>query len=518
MIKRSKKALSIFIIIGILLILAAILFATSRYKSIHFGDARIDEIIFYYTNGLADGRTDTLWQAAQDSLLFLSITLFLISLPVFDLFRNRIKINLNLSFIGRRKKLRQINPSKISVKYKLLYAIVIFLISVWTLASSFGIPGYIKSLGELSTVFEENYVKPASVDLKFPEKKRNLIYIYMESMENTVASRQNGGQSDKSIIPELEQIALNNTSFSHTKSGLGGALPADGTTWTVGGMTAQSAGIPLKPFLGKDRNDMGYFDQFLPGAYTLGEVLEKAGYNQTFVMGSDAKFGGRDKLLTQHGNYQILDYVQAQQSGKLAPDYKVWWGYEDKKMFAYAKEEATRLSKEDAPFNLQLLTVDTHFTDGWLDETCPKPHQNQYDNVHACSSSQVAEFVNWVQKQPFAKDTTIILTGDHLGMQTSYYDQKVTDPRYKRTIYNAFINPVIKPVKSNERLFSSFDMYPTTLAAIGVGIPGEKMGLGVNLFSDQPTLVEQFGSIEALNDELRKRSDFYQYHLLIKND
>ena len=33
-------------------------------------------------------------------------------------------------------------------------------------------------------------------------------------------------------------------------------------------------------------------------------------------MGSEASFGGRDKLLTQHGNFNIEDYNYAKKHGK----------------------------------------------------------------------------------------------------------------------------------------------------------------------------------------------------------
>lgn len=109
-------------------------------------------------------------------------------------------------------------------------------------------------------------------------------------MENTLASKANGGSSETSVIPELEELALKNTSFSNKASGVGGALPATNTGWTVAGMAAQSAGVPLKENLvgGRDHNALGEFKKFLPGAYSLGEILEKQGYNQTFVMGSEA--------------------------------------------------------------------------------------------------------------------------------------------------------------------------------------------------------------------------------------
>jgi phosphoglycerol transferase len=57
------------------------------------------------------------------------------------------------------------------------------------------------------------------------------------------------------------------------------------------------------------------------------------------------------------------------------------------------------------------------------------------------------------------------------------------------------------------------DMFPTTLAAMGCSIEGERLGLGTNLFSDLPTLSEEMG-VETLNRELSKRSDYYNNELI----
>ena len=41
------------------------------------------------------------------------------------------------------------------------------------------------------------------MELTFPDKKRNLIYIFLESMENTYSSKENGGNYKEDLIPEL---------------------------------------------------------------------------------------------------------------------------------------------------------------------------------------------------------------------------------------------------------------------------------------------------------------------------
>lgn len=136
--------------------------------------------------------------------------------------------------------------------------------------------------------------------------------------------------------------------------------------------------------------------------------------------------------------------------------------------------------------------------------------------MHACSSRRIANFITWLRQQPFAATTTIVITGDHLGMQTSYYSGKIADPGYQRTIYNAFINPAATPMRRAGRQFTSFDIYPTTLAAMGVKIDGERLGLGMNLFSGKATLAEELGGIDALNAELTKRSGYYEQRIMVQ--
>ena len=95
-------------------------------------------------------------------------------------------------------------------------------------------------------------------------------------------------------------------------------------------------------------------------------------------------------------------------------------------------------------------------------------------------------------------------------MQNDFYEE---NNEYQRTLYNTIINSPINPEKEKNRLYSSFDMFPTTLAALGVKIEGDKLGLGVNLFSNKETLIEKYG-YEYLNEEISKKSFYYDNVLL----
>ena len=121
-----------------------------------------------------------------------------------------------------------------------------------------------------------------------------------------------------------------------------------------------------------------------------------------------------------------------------------------------------------------------------------------------CSSRMVSSFVEWVQQQDFYENTTIIIAGDHPTMDKNFCED--VPETYQRKTYFCIINPA-ESVKAGtkERDYSTFDIYPTTLAALGVSIEGERLGLGTNLYSGQKTLLEQYGK-DKMSLELEKRS------------
>lgn len=373
---------------------------------------------------------------------------------------------------------------------------------------------YLVSQKKESHFIEQNYVDPRTTKITFPEQKRNLIYIYLESMESTYASKEDGGGMDFNCIPELTTLAEENTNFSNSDK-LGGGYPAYGGTWTMAGIFSQTSGIPIKNSEQTDDVNATLAEQssFSSQARNLEGILADEGYNQCFMIGSDATFGGRRAYFESHGKgkTEICDYNTAKENGQIPEDYYVWWGYEDQKLFANAQEKLTELSSKDEPFNFTMLTVDTHFEDGYVCEQCQNEFEdNQYANVMACSSRQVDAFVKWIQQQPFYENTTIVIIGDHLTMDSDFCNDVSDD--YERSVYNVFINLPegldTSFEKTHNREFATLDMFPTTLAAMGVKIEGDRLALGVNLFSDEQTLTEQYGR-KGLDKELMKKSKFY---------
>ncbi len=368
-----------------------------------------------------------------------------------------------------------------------------------------------------STFIEDNFADPETVKITFPEKKRNLIHIYLESMENTFLSKELGGFCEDNLIPHLYALSKEGVSFSHLEEGPGGFQESTGAGWSVASMVNMGTGLPMK--VPDKQNQYGDADNFLPGATAIGDILKEQGYEQTVMFGANADFGGLTYYFRSHGDYTIIDHKEVKKRGYVPENYKVFWGYEDDKLYEYAKEELTRLYETGKPFHLMMETADTHTPEGYLSPKAPKPYDDKYANAVRYSQEETVKFVRWIQEQPFYENTTIILIGDHLTMAKKFIGSLEGIEDYHRSCYNLIINPAGDLDKiPEERRFSRdwavFDMFPTILASIGVEIEGDRLGIGTNLFSDRDTVFEEFG-VDYVNDELVKRSNFYNFNILI---
>lgn len=480
------------ILTGILVFAAGILVSLARWVFTTWPGLRMDEIIFQL-NAPLQGTGDGLILKGVLSSILPALALLFIYIAAVTAAKKR----------GRTGTV--LNVSRLMSAVMIFCALAVAYVRL-------DVGNFVKNQFNTSTFIEDNYNDAGEVAITFPEKKRNLVYIFMESMEMTYADIENGGSFLYNNIPELTQIALNNECFAGDSGELNGGRVLPGTTFTMAGIFAQTTGLPLKVELGEDFldaagsfNKMNTQDTFFEGVTAIGDILEENGYNNVFLLGSDATFGGRRLYMTRHGDYEIDDYKWAIDRGIIPPDYYVFWGMEDQKLFAVAKDRMTELAASDEPFNMTILTVDTHFEDGYECDICPDTYENNsYANAIACSSKQVSDLVSWIQEQDFYEDTTIVLCGDHTTMDSDFC---IAVPgSYPRRVYTAFINSAAEPADpSRKRSYTTLDQFPTTLAAIGCSIDGERLGLGTNLFSDRDTLLEEYG-YDYMSQEIEKRS------------
>ena len=450
------------------------------------------------TGFIGEAVLDNAWKIAY----FLLPTCFFV---IIDLVVLR-KINGSFE-ITLGKRIKQISYRKLFHAGTLISVIALLLAILLSFEHSYNVIHFFKTKNERSTIYEEYYVDPNSVNITAGENAKNVIYIYVESLETTYASESVGGnQPVNNYIPNLTEIARENISFSNTDK-LGGFQAFNPTSYTFGALIGSTFGFPLSAeSIGIDYSN----SKILPEAVNFGDVLEKNGYNQEFLCGSDASFAGRDNLFKSHGNYKIFDYFTAIEKGYIDENYKVWWGFEDAKLFEIAKDEITALAAEEKPFNFTMLTVDTHHIDGYVCQLCEDTYPEQVANVIACTDRQMNEFINWIKEQDFYEDTLVVIVGDHPRMDSSLVNHVAYE---NRMVYNCFINSDKYPAGATvNRKFSIIDMFPTVLSAMGFEIEGDRLGLGTDMFSGKPTILETMGS-QKFSDEISKQSDYYEKHL-----
>ncbi len=355
-----------------------------------------------------------------------------------------------------------------------------------------------------SEFYREYYVHPDSVQIQLQGEPKNLIVIFLESMEPNFSKLT-------SEIADLEKSSLN---FAP------GGQNVSGTTWTIAGITGKLCGIPLNMPMGINEHH-GKLPTYLPYAKCLMDLLAEKEYNQLYAQGSSGEFTQKRTFWTKHGNVDIHDIEYYKSVGKIPEKYHEFWGFEDRKLYGFAREELDSLAKQGKPFAFYMLTVDTHQPFGYLDDSCKITlkdigfeikSDNQFPAVLRCASLQLASFLEWIKEQPWFGNTVISVMGDHATpMLSNKAELNPTDSVYWT---NFIINSAVDgKAYRRGRSYSSMDMFPTLLESMGFELEGHSIGLGRSLYADKPTLLEIYDR-PVLDSLLRERSIQYDYFIM----
>lgn len=365
--------------------------------------------------------------------------------------------------------------------------------------------------------------------------KHNLIVIYMESLENTGQLKKYGGyipDNEENLLENLTAIANNEYASLKDKdiqtihiSQLDKAMIGQQSSNTFGttlwSMMGSQAGMRTADygttnlFIDSNKSKEQSKNNKYQGIYGLGDILDKSGYSQEFICGQRLQFAGRGEFYKEHQIESLGIGELLEKYPEFEKDMTTLNGFmqvQDKDMYKALKQEITDKYKSGSKFSIAALTIDTHFPGEGRCSECLDEY-GDYRDILKCADRQVGEFIDWASDQPWMKDTTIILMGDHLYMGNSVelYNNAANDSNYTRTIYNAIINPIetqgleIEKDKSdrlNNREFNQADWMPTILAQIGYD-DIERINIGTNLFSNRQTLSEELG-FDKLDNELQR--------------
>ena len=367
-------------------------------------------------------------------------------------------------------------------------------------ASTVGVFSFIGN-AKSSPLLERYYDFPDTVYQ--PEKPTNLVMIYVESLENTYRDESLWGTN---LLGSLDQATAGWMEFPEFRE-------VRGTGWTIAGIVASQCGVLLKDenpldirqLFGKNSiNRIGErADEFMPGITCMGDILDEAGYRNHFLGGADPEFAGKGKFLADHG----FDVVKGLPTWEAMGETNFSkWGLYDDRLLDYARAELDYLHAQGEPFNLTVLTVDTHRPEGHISPTCAKRGVEDLPGIIECTSDMLADFVGYMRAKGYLEDTAVVITGDHLTMPNSVQDD--IDQAPSRTIYNRFWSP--EPVAPNRDEFLHFSMMPTVLDILGFDYPGNEMALGVSGVGVLEPGDLDFYHLPDLDDQLRRPSPLYE--------
>ncbi len=368
-----------------------------------------------------------------------------------------------------------------SPKIKFMISVLAILLFVYV----FSVFDYIRYNISFSDFYEKEYKPFVLEGGSFPKDKRNLIMVYLESMEQDYAG--------KDVKPYLDELQKDNT-------GLFGFKQLKTTNMTIGSQFAGLCGLPLK----KIRLNTDFYN-FKPNIVCVPDILKKAGYNLSYLKAAKISFSGAEMFAKQHSFDNVKGYEE------LAPTLRKsfsdvegnnFGGLKDRMLFEAAKSELKNLKQ---PFMLVLTTLDMHSSPNYfLDEGCETKFGDIRDAV-GCVERNVKDFVEWLKKQEFYENTTIILSGDHIGNFESML------PSSSASTYNTIINSASKNLLK-KHLWTTYDLAPTILNSLGFDVA--HLGLGRSLYRDENTLFEKYGNVF----EFKAMSKNKLYDKLSKNN
>lgn len=372
----------------------------------------------------------------------------------------------------------------ISFKLSLKNKLILFLGSIAFFVYTFGIVEYIYGIGNISEIYEKEYVSPAP---KADKEKRNLIVLYLESLEDNYKNYDGQGTN---LIPNLSKIAQENSSFN-------GFQQLFFSNATISAQVAGLCGLIYKNEFDA-KNLSVIINNTLPRATCYSDILRKENYNTYFIQGTSVDFANTRNFMRQHGFGNLYGSDELDKNSQYRNSDG--WGIKDSVLYEISKRKILELAQEKRPFLVVISTFDTHPPVANLDKSCAEKFGDDRDTI-VCADQMAADFITWIQKQDFYRNTTIVAIGDHIQMGgNSIYPDK-----QKRKIFNVIVNPVSGLVPQ-EHEWVTFDLAPTILEAIGYN--SGKFGLGRSLWKEEPTLFEKYGS--SLDIEFQKNSAFYK--------
>lgn len=361
-----------------------------------------------------------------------------------------------------------------------MVAVAIILVGAGVFANTINIWGYYRSQVSNYEMFEY-YVAPdangsiSSIGVTgATSAPKNLVFIFLESIEDQMGNEE---YFDGAMLAPV----LDATEGWQTVSDY---QPYAGGGWTMAGIVGTSCGVPLRG-AGIGENDISSneigadAETFMPGAVCLGDVLSSEGYQNVFLGGADAQFASKSTFLRSHGYDEVKDLSTWVERGETELS---GWGLSDRRLLENAKDEVVRLHESGQPFNLTMLTLDSHEPTHLFDY-CEQTTTDPLESAIRCSMEQVAGFLEFMDQQGYLDDTVVVLSGDHPKMLgEAFVSLGALKNADNRPLFNRIWSP--DGVTTLRAGADQLSMFATILDLLRMGREDHRAGIGVSAYVD----------------------------------
>lgn len=303
---------------------------------------------------------------------------------------------------------------------------------------------------------------------------KNLVMIFLEGFEKIY--------TDEALFPGLTPTLheLNTQGWR-----LSNMQQVPESEWTMGGLVSSLCGTPLLYESSLSGNEV-MFSQLLDKATCLPDVLESAGYKQVFMGGASLAFAGKGDFLREHGYDMALGRTRLRNELE-DTDYIGGWGLFDDSLFSLALEQFHDLADNGQPFNLTLLTVDTHHPIGEPSASCSPYPIIDNSILHAvhCTDYLLGNFIEQIEQHPAYDDTLVVLVSDHLAMRNNAFS--LFPRNYERRLYFNVLNT--GEAAEVKKFATPMDLPPTLLSFLDIEHDASFLA-GINLL-DTPAAQAQ---------------------------
>ena len=341
-------------------------------------------------------------------------------------------------------------------------------------------------------LYEKYYQAPQITAKDFPEQKRNLILIYMESTENNFKDAE---LYERNLLPKLTELTKSNPHFDNYNM-------LYGTNYTKAALVTGQCGIPYIPPHAK----LEAIHNHLKNVICLPDILRANGYETWFAQTADHFFAYTDIFYKMHKYQNIIDrhtLTENLSKEEIKKNKSSYGGLSDKLMFDYILNLFKNQTIKE-PFLFTTFTIDTHVPGTFLPYNCPQIYGDVRDNI-MCSDTVITDFINEFKKTSYWKNTSVVILGDH----PMFKPLKVhSNKEYKRGIFNVFLNLPKRLQYNPKKSYTPLDLTASFIEALNINLPNRSFGLGRSLFSDIPSLITTRDY--NLKTAVRQKSEIYE--------